>query len=256
MDRGFDQAVFFDFFERQQRIVSTLPYNVMNEELQHRATTVMKTASRAVRNNASLSPLRNSIASHNKAGASQQNRLAIVVYATLAQCENSEAFPSLDLTGQATVIPEHMIDSSDNRFAKSSILLIRFEILLTRDNDCERQDFAVPDYDLYVQADEDELVRKTSRKFGLPQEVVHATKEAMKRCSPDELRQFYDETLHMSMDDVLSKSLSMMYVCALCGRYSEIMSKCGRCLGVRYCNAECQKLHWKEHKNWCKAHAK
>ena len=41
--------------------------------------------------------------------------------------------------------------------------------------------------------------------------------------------------------------------CAQCGKVTAYSQKCGRCRAVRYCNAECQREHWKAHKQACKA---
>lgn len=42
--------------------------------------------------------------------------------------------------------------------------------------------------------------------------------------------------------------------CAACGlRDSVKLSRCSRCRGVRYCSAECQRRHWKEHRSQCSA---
>ena len=42
-------------------------------------------------------------------------------------------------------------------------------------------------------------------------------------------------------------------VCAACGRrWRERMFKCSQCRSVLYCNKECQKAHWKDHKKVCK----
>ena len=44
-------------------------------------------------------------------------------------------------------------------------------------------------------------------------------------------------------------------VCCWCGRTAENLKKCP-CKGVRYCNAECQHLHWDLHKSDCPKAAK
>lgn len=258
MDRGFDKAEFLKFYARQERVTLGLPYAVMNDDLQRRATALMKTARVAVEKNASLFPLRESTGMHNKAAAaSRQDRMAVFVYATLAQCEDCEALRKLDLSNQATLLPEHMLNDPETvKYAKASLVIIRFEMLLTRDNDCERNTFSMPDHDLYVPAEEKELFRKVSRKTGIPPEAVGVVKELMERCSTDELQTFFADTYHMSLEDVCRTSLAMMQICAQCGRFSEIMPKCGRCLSVRYCSAECQKLHWKQHKKECVTPAK
>eukprot|EP00741_Cyanophora_paradoxa_P011721 tig00020563_g11325.t1 len=40
--------------------------------------------------------------------------------------------------------------------------------------------------------------------------------------------------------------------CAACGEEGA-SAKCGRCHSVSYCNADCQRAHWKQHKKACKA---
>jgi hypothetical protein len=42
-------------------------------------------------------------------------------------------------------------------------------------------------------------------------------------------------------------------VCAGCGALDagNVMRKCSRCMGARYCGAECQRAHWKVHKKTC-----
>ncbi|KAJ4471599.1 hypothetical protein J3R30DRAFT_3527059 [Lentinula aciculospora] len=37
--------------------------------------------------------------------------------------------------------------------------------------------------------------------------------------------------------------------CVVCGK--KTVSKCSRCLAMTYCGAECQRVHWKEHKPTC-----
>jgi hypothetical protein len=51
-----------------------------------------------------------------------------------------------------------------------------------------------------------------------------------------------------SQKDAIAQSLC----CApACGKDMASM-KCSRCQAVRYCNADCQRLHWAEHKKACK----
>lgn len=40
--------------------------------------------------------------------------------------------------------------------------------------------------------------------------------------------------------------------CGFCGKYKKDIKKCSRCKLILYCNQECQKNHWKEHKIVCK----
>lgn len=46
--------------------------------------------------------------------------------------------------------------------------------------------------------------------------------------------------------------------CSYCGKTPEdfkiLLPQCSKCNNVSYCNVECQKLHWKEHKPMCKMH--
>jgi len=39
--------------------------------------------------------------------------------------------------------------------------------------------------------------------------------------------------------------------CSFCGTASSTLQKCSRCLEVQYCNSDCQKKHWKDHKAPC-----
>ena len=41
-------------------------------------------------------------------------------------------------------------------------------------------------------------------------------------------------------------------VCGWCGRTAEDLKKCSKCKGSRYCNSDCQMLHWGLHKHECK----
>lgn len=55
------------------------------------------------------------------------------------------------------------------------------------------------------------------------------------------------------VDDKMSlKVTEHMYTCAACGEACPA-NKCGGCKQAHYCNSECQKKHWKEHKAACKA---
>jgi hypothetical protein len=41
--------------------------------------------------------------------------------------------------------------------------------------------------------------------------------------------------------------------CASCGTKSKLpLKQCSRCQSDIYCDAKCQKAHWKEHRNKCK----
>ncbi|EIN09017.1 hypothetical protein PUNSTDRAFT_102560 [Punctularia strigosozonata HHB-11173 SS5] len=42
-----------------------------------------------------------------------------------------------------------------------------------------------------------------------------------------------------------------LYRCSFCGNPSAALKKCGRCEKTRYCDASCQKKHWKAHKTDC-----
>lgn len=39
--------------------------------------------------------------------------------------------------------------------------------------------------------------------------------------------------------------------CAQCQKSAETMSVCANCKSAHYCNRDCQRLHWKEHKKTC-----
>jgi hypothetical protein len=53
-------------------------------------------------------------------------------------------------------------------------------------------------------------------------------------------------------NDMKLKMTERMYTCAACGDACSF-NKCGRCKSVHYCNADCQRSHWKVHKLVCKA---
>jgi tetratricopeptide (TPR) repeat protein len=42
-------------------------------------------------------------------------------------------------------------------------------------------------------------------------------------------------------------------VCQNCGRGGEVLRQCSRCKKVKYCNRDCQKENWKDHKKNCKS---
>ena len=41
--------------------------------------------------------------------------------------------------------------------------------------------------------------------------------------------------------------------CARCGTAAGKLRRCGRCKGACYCSVECQRAHWKVHKDGCVA---
>jgi len=45
---------------------------------------------------------------------------------------------------------------------------------------------------------------------------------------------------------------TVLYRCSWCGNPSAVLRKCGGCAKARYCDANCQKLSWPEHKTECK----
>ncbi|EIN09007.1 hypothetical protein PUNSTDRAFT_143642 [Punctularia strigosozonata HHB-11173 SS5] len=49
---------------------------------------------------------------------------------------------------------------------------------------------------------------------------------------------------------VTTNSVSL-YRCSYCGNPSAALKKCGGCGNTSYCDASCQKNHWKAHKNQC-----
>jgi hypothetical protein len=44
-------------------------------------------------------------------------------------------------------------------------------------------------------------------------------------------------------------------ICAACGKKALQMLKCSRCTAAFYCDAACQKRHWREHRAACGAGA-
>ena len=48
-------------------------------------------------------------------------------------------------------------------------------------------------------------------------------------------------------DEAFWETFRLEQTCAACGKWDP-PSRCQRCQAARYCNAACQKLHWKQHK--------
>lgn len=46
-------------------------------------------------------------------------------------------------------------------------------------------------------------------------------------------------------------AMGLKFVCGACGVEGTKMMQCGKCKAARYCSKECQRSHWKEHKNSC-----
>lgn len=49
--------------------------------------------------------------------------------------------------------------------------------------------------------------------------------------------------------------MSVVNVCSFCNKINtsgKLLQVCSRCKSTRYCNAECQRGHWKTHKKRCK----
>ena len=51
-------------------------------------------------------------------------------------------------------------------------------------------------------------------------------------------------------DEAFWEKFRLEQTCAACGTWDP-PSRCQRCQAARYCNATCQKLHWKQHKRTC-----
>ena len=44
-----------------------------------------------------------------------------------------------------------------------------------------------------------------------------------------------------------------MFKCFHCGKHGHNLPKCRQCSQAYYCNADCQRKHWKKHKPVCRA---
>ena len=114
------------------------------------------------------------------------------------------------------------------------------------------------------------LVLCTCGRGGLPDDFVgvpgwevaarYATRVAV---SPTFAVGFVEELVDGALADAVRSQLSSgegvtraAEACRNCGKKQgkggEALKKCAKCLGVRYCSAECQKKDWKKHRMECK----
>ncbi|TFK85225.1 hypothetical protein K466DRAFT_552464 [Polyporus arcularius HHB13444] len=61
-----------------------------------------------------------------------------------------------------------------------------------------------------------------------------------------------DARPHMCSHPKISTNNVALYRCSWCGNPSAVLRKCGGCAKTRYCDGQCQKKHWSEHKADCK----
>ena len=47
------------------------------------------------------------------------------------------------------------------------------------------------------------------------------------------------------------RPLTRVRMCAACGQFAYKMKKCSECMLFYYCNEECNKIGWNDHKPWC-----
>ena len=59
-----------------------------------------------------------------------------------------------------------------------------------------------------------------------------------------------EDALHTCEPEV-EMTCSKMNFCSWCRRPSAALKKCARCHQAKYCDSECQRLHWKGHKAVC-----
>ncbi|KAL0958057.1 hypothetical protein HGRIS_000235 [Hohenbuehelia grisea] len=64
---------------------------------------------------------------------------------------------------------------------------------------------------------------------------------------PDE----HGDTRFHRVQSTFNSTRSGLYRCSWCGNPSAVLRKCGGCEQARYCDASCQRSHWKEHKSKC-----
>ncbi|KAI0336663.1 hypothetical protein GY45DRAFT_6348 [Cubamyces sp. BRFM 1775] len=57
---------------------------------------------------------------------------------------------------------------------------------------------------------------------------------------------------HSCSHPKISMNNVALYRCSWCGNPSAVLRKCGGCGRTRYCDGQCQKKHWSEHKVECK----
>ena len=90
---------------------------------------------------------------------------------------------------------------------------------------------------------------------GLPTIDDFAT-HLLRNCNPEikesykKLKEIKDLDLHEGYERMKERERTSK--CSYCGKTSESLKKCTRCLTVQYCNRDCQQKHWKLHKASCK----
>lgn len=58
------------------------------------------------------------------------------------------------------------------------------------------------------------------------------------------------QPFYYSINNVTQEVQDLLYKCGKCNKCCG-SSRCGKCKRVFYCNSECQKAHWKQHKKEC-----
>ena len=105
------------------------------------------------------------------------------------------------------------------------------------------------DPDLYVK----EIEQETAPENDEPDDFINAGKDILKQFAKSTEEIEHTKARAKAINEKRSETakLSKRH-CANCGERNSEMKKCADCGKVQYCSRECQKKHWKVHKEHCK----
>ena len=79
-------------------------------------------------------------------------------------------------------------------------------------------------------------------------------KDSASKSNDDGICDMIGKLQKMSTDDKVGNDVSVISVCANCGKEGNFNNTCNKCKQVKYCNAACKKKHRHKHKKDCEEH--